>query len=176
MAIRNTLVREFYHILPPTLFFFASFNVIVLTVALISGEGVANLPSHATATLAALVCGKAVLIADATPFFNRYPQKPLIWNTAWKAALYLAVTLSLRLAEKLLSAATGHYGFSSGLEHEVAAFEWPRFWAVQIWLVILFVAYAGFAELVREIGRARIIRMFFGPVGRQSPEAEAGTA
>jgi hypothetical protein len=173
MAIRNKLVREFYHILPPTLFFLVSFNVIVLTVALISGEGVANLPNHATATVAALVCGKAVLIADAMPFFNRYPEKPLIWNTAWKAALYVSVTLTLRLAEKLLSAATGDYGFASGVEHEVAAFEWPRFWAVQLWLVILFLAYAGFGELVREIGRARIIGMFFGPVTRRSPEAGA---
>lgn len=174
MAVRDTLVREFYHILPPTLFFFISFNVIVLTVALISGGPVASLPSHATATVAALVCGKAVLIADSMPFFNRYPEKPLIWNTAWKAALYLAVTLTLRLAEKLLSAATGAYGFAAGLEHEVAAFEWPRFWAIQLWLAILFLAYAGFGEFVREIGRRRIIGMFFGPVAR--PSSEAGTA
>lgn len=173
MAARDVIVREIQHILPPTLFFFISFNVIVLTVALISGEGAASLPSHVTATVAALVCGKAVLIADSMPFFNRYPEKPLIWNSAWKAALYLVITLVLRLAEKLISAATGEYGFSSGLEHEVAAFEWPRFWAIQLWLMILFLAYAGFGELVREVGRARIIRMFFGPVARPSPEAGA---
>ena len=174
MVIRETLVREFYHLLPPTLFFLVSFNVIVLTVELIAPGTGPSLANHAAAIVAALVCGKAVLIADAMPFFNRYPEKPLIWNTAWKAALYIAVTLVLRLAEKLLSAATGDYGFASGLEREVAAFEWSRFWAIQLWLAILFVAYAGFGELVREIGRDRIIRMFFGPVA--PPKRQAGAA
>lgn len=173
MTTRNYIVRELHHMLPPTIFFLFSFNVIVLTVALIAHGTAASLPSHAAAIVAALVCGKAVLIADAMPFFNRYPEEPLIWNTAWKAALYLAVTLILRLAEKLISAATGEYGFASGIEHEVAGFEWPRFWAVQLWLAILFIAYAGFGELTREIGRARIIQMFFGPVSRQSPEVGA---
>jgi hypothetical protein len=174
MATRDFIVRELHHMLPPTVFFLISFNVIVLTIALISDGTAASLPSHAAASLAALVCGKAVLIADAMPFFNRYPEKPLIWNTAWKAALYLAVTLILRLAEKLISAATGEYGFASGVEHEVAGFEWPRFWAVQLWLAILFLAYAGFGELTRELGRTRIIQMFFGPASRQA--AETGPA
>ena len=174
MTTRNFIVRELHHMLPPTVFFLISFNVIVLTVALIADGTAASLPGHAAASVAALVCGKAVLIADALPFFNRYPEKPLIWNTAWKAGLYLAVTLVIRLAEKLISAATGEYGFASGLEHEVAAFEWPRFWAVQIWLAILFFFYAGTGELVREIGRERIVRMFFGPVAR--PSSKAGAA
>jgi hypothetical protein len=173
MSTKDFIVRELHHMVPPTVFFLISFNVLVLTTALISDGTAASLPSHAAASLAALVCGKAVLIADALPFFNRYPEKPLIWNTGWKAALYLAVTLILRLAEKLISAATGEYGFASGLEHEVAGFEWPRFWAVQLWLAILFLAYAGFGELSREIGRTRIIQMFFGPVARRSPGAGA---
>jgi hypothetical protein len=173
VATRDFIVRELHHMLPPTVFFLISFNVIVLTVALIADGTAASLPGHATASLAALVCGKAVLIADALPFFNRYPEKPLIWNTAWKAALYLAVTLIIRLAERLISAATGDYGFASGLEHEIAVFEWPRFWAIQLWLAILFVGYAGSGELSRVIGRSRIVKMFFGPLAARSPEAGA---
>jgi hypothetical protein len=172
MATRNFIVRELHHMLPPTVFFLVSFNFIVLTVALIADGTTASLPGHAAASLAALVCGKAVLIADALPFFNRYPEKPLIWNAAWRAGLYLAVTLILRLAEKLISAATGEYGFASGIEHEVAGFEWPRFWAIQLWLAILFLSYAGFGELCRVVGRPRMIQMFFGPVAR--PDAQAG--
>jgi hypothetical protein len=33
--------------------------------------------------LAALILGKAVLIADLLPFINRYPDKPLVYNVVW---------------------------------------------------------------------------------------------
>lgn len=160
------VVKKFKHMLPPTVFFVVCFNVIVLTLSLLSDGAWASAGIHATATLGGLVCGKAVLIADKLPFFNRYPEKPLIWNTAWKTALYLIVTLCFRLLEKLVAAATNDYGFSAGLEDEAAHFEWTRFWAIQLWLAILFFAYSGFGEFVRAVGRERVIQMFLGPIDR----------
>ncbi|WP_424932194.1 hypothetical protein [Amaricoccus macauensis] len=165
--MRDFIIREFRHVLPPTIFFVVSFNILVLSVALIArGEG-GDLPTYAAATVAALICGKAVLVADKLPFFNRYPEKPLIWNAAWKAGLYVLVTILFRLAEAMLSAATGEYGFAAGMQHEVAEFSWARFWAVQLWLVLLFFGYSAFRELVDELGRERIIGMYFGPVNRE---------
>ncbi|MEM7497224.1 MAG: hypothetical protein AAF371_04435 [Pseudomonadota bacterium] len=152
--------------LPPTVFFVISFNVIVLTVEMVERGGVASASAHLAATLAGMVCGKAVLVADRLPFFNRYPEHPLIWNTAWKAGLYVLVTFLFRLLKKLLSAAAGEYGFAAGIEAEAAHFGWARFFAIQLWLVILFFAYAGFGELVNEIGRERVLSMFFGQVER----------
>jgi len=35
----------------------------------------------ASATIAALVVAQVVLIADMLPFINRFPEKPLIYNT-----------------------------------------------------------------------------------------------
>ncbi len=166
------LVGEIRHMLPPTIFFLVSFNLIVLTVALLSEGGGASLASHAGASVAALLCGKAVLIADKLPFFNRYPDRPLAWNVAWKAGLYVLVTLLFRLLEAVLSAATGDYGLAGGLEREAAEFSWARFAAIQLWLVILFVAYTAFGELVGQIGRARMLAMFFGPM----PEPSAARA
>jgi hypothetical protein len=158
------VVREMRHMLPPTVFFAVSFNVLVLTVALFSDGRFASLPTHMTATVAALLCGKAVLIADRLPFFNRYPDRPLAWNVAWKAALYVLVTLVVRLLERLLGAATADAGFAAGLAEEAAAFDWARFCAVQLWLVLLFLAYAAAGELIGQMGRERVMRMFFGPM------------
>ncbi|MEL6217398.1 MAG: hypothetical protein AAFR79_02860 [Pseudomonadota bacterium] len=157
-------MREFKHMLPPTVFFIISFNVIVLTVALLAEKAGAGWGAHAAATFAAMVCGKAVIVADKLPFFNRYPDRPLIWNVAWKTALYVAVTFLFRLAEALVAAATGEYGFAAGLEHEVSAFSWARFAAIQLWLVILFFAYTAFGEVIGQVGRSRMIAMFFGPM------------
>ena len=38
--------------------------------------------------LTALILGKAVQIADMVPMINRFPNKPLIYNVAWKTLIY----------------------------------------------------------------------------------------
>ena len=38
---------------------------------------------------------------------------------------------------------------------------WPHFWGVQLWLLILLLVYCSLRELVRTLGRERIIKMFF---------------
>jgi hypothetical protein len=152
---------------PPTLFFLVAFNVLALTVAMVANEGVASVATHVKVTVGALIAGKAVLLADRLPFFNRYPHKPLVWNVVWKAALYVAVTMALRLAERLVSAALAPDGFAHAFAHEAAAFDWPRFWAVQMWLAILFLTYSAFREAVGVIGRERALAIFLAPPDRR---------
>jgi hypothetical protein len=50
---------------------------------------------------------------------------------------------------------------------------WPHFWAVQILLLLLILLYCTIRELVRIIGRDRILAMFFG-WGRTKRNDEAG--
>jgi len=156
----SAIAHEARQMLPPFAFFFVSFNLLALTVALLSPTRDVSVVSHAAATLGALLVGKAVLLAEMLPFVDRYRNRPLIWNTVWKAGLYVAVTLVLRLAEKLVSAATSGYGFSVGVADEVKGVDWAHFWAVQLWLALLFLVYTGFREAVREIGAERVRRMF----------------
>jgi hypothetical protein len=55
---------------------------------------------------------------------------------------------------------TGELGAANHrLMHEVV---WPHFWAVQLWLVVLLFVYCTLRELVRAIGREKILEMFFG--------------
>src|SRR5262245_7757953 len=53
--------------LPPTIFFFVGFNFIVLTTNLLVAAYGAAVSSFMLATVAALVVGKAVITANATP-------------------------------------------------------------------------------------------------------------
>jgi hypothetical protein len=39
---------------------------------------------------------------------------------------------------------------------------WPHFWAIQILLVVLILMYCTLHELVRVIGRDKILEIFFG--------------
>lgn len=155
------ILHEVRLMLAPTIFFFVCFNMLVLTIAFMDPVRGFSIASHSAATVGALIVGKAVLIADKLPFFNRYPHKPLIYNTLWKAALYIAITMLIRIAEALLSAATNEYGFATGVAEEAAHFTWGRFAAIQMWLAILFLVYTGFRELANQIGPQRMREMFF---------------
>src|SRR6478672_13816335 len=72
------LLRELREMLPPTIFFFIGFNLIVLTTNLILADYSVAFGNFMLATTAALVVGKAVLVADEMPFLGRYDRAPLI--------------------------------------------------------------------------------------------------
>src|SRR5215471_12584960 len=71
-GVRAFLIKELKEVLPPTLFFATSFNLLVLTINLILADYLASFVSFLVATTAALVVGKSVLVADAMPFLRRF--------------------------------------------------------------------------------------------------------
>ena len=62
------VIKELREILPPMVFFAVSFNLIVLTTDLILADYRRSVGNFMVATMAALVVGKAVLVANVTPF------------------------------------------------------------------------------------------------------------
>src|ERR1700740_813538 len=68
------LVREFREILPPTIFFFTGFNLIVLTTNLLLADYGAQFASFMIATASALVVAKAVLAANAMPAIRHFDR------------------------------------------------------------------------------------------------------
>src|SRR5215472_15333677 len=70
------LLRELREMLPPTIFFFIGFNLILLTTNLLLADYGAAFGSFMLATAAALVVGKAVLVANATRSIRRYDRAP----------------------------------------------------------------------------------------------------
>ena len=63
------------HVLPPTIFFFVGFNLILWTKRLILEEHGVEFSGFLTATLAALLVGKAVLVTDKIPFMRRFERR-----------------------------------------------------------------------------------------------------
>src|SRR5262245_63966328 len=96
------LKEELEAMLPPTIFFFVALQLVALIrVLMLRGTGIA-VSTPLQVTLAALVLGKAVLIADMLPFINRYPEKPLIYNIAWKTVIYVLVSMFIHYLEHLV--------------------------------------------------------------------------
>src|SRR5262245_6538579 len=156
------VVKEFKEALPPILFFAIGFNLIELTTQLILDDYLVRFANFMVATGAALVVGKAVLVANALPLIRRFDARPMIEPILFKTAVYVAIVLIVRVLEKLIEYFVGG-GTLDGLAADVAAhFSWHRFAAVQIWIAVLFFLYTAMTELGRRLGEGTLFKMFFG--------------
>jgi hypothetical protein len=160
----DLIKKEFYEMIPPTLFFFVALHIVALIRSLMVKATGIPLSTTASVAIAALVLGKSVLLADMLPMINRFPQRPLIYNVAWKTLIYMIVAGLIHYAEHLVDFVRETGGLVSGNEKLLAEMSWPRFWAIQILLLVLIVMYCTIDELARAIGKQKFVRMFFGPL------------
>src|SRR5215471_7409109 len=96
------LLREFLEILPPTIFFFIGFNLILLTTNLILADYGEQFSNFMLATAAALVVGKAVLVANAMRTIRHYDRAPLIRPILFKTVFYWGIVFIARLLEHFI--------------------------------------------------------------------------
>ena len=162
--LSTTLKKEFFELLPPTIFFFIALHIVAFVrVLMLKGTGISPLSTMSIA-VAALILGKAVLIADLLPMINRFPNNPLIYNVAWKTLIYLLMATLIHYLERLIDFWRQTGGLVAGNKELLAKIVWPHFWAIQIILLVLIVMYCTMHELVRVIGKEKVLRIFFGPM------------
>jgi hypothetical protein len=155
------VVREFRHVLPPTLFFAAGFNLVVLSMNLVLADYLLRFGGFLLATTSALIVGKAVLVADKMPLLRRFDTAPLIRPILFKTLIYWACVFVARLLEAFV-----HYAWESGsvvgfFAHLQAQFSWHRFLFIQIWILVLFLIYTTVAELNALFGDGELFRLLF---------------
>jgi hypothetical protein len=156
------VLHEFLEMLPPTIFFFIGFNLIVLTTNLILADYVIAFGNFMLATGAALVVGKSVLVANAMALLRRYDRAPLIQPILFKTVVYWAVVFVARLLEHFIRFwLVEHNPVSEFVPHMISTFSWHRFAAIQIWILVLFLLYVTATELNHLFGHGELRRIFF---------------
>src|SRR5215831_9795003 len=100
--ILEKLKEEFFAVLPPTIFFFLALHLVTFIRVLIAKGSHFEPLSTMSIAVAALILGKAVLIADILPAINRYPDKPLAYNVAWKTTIYWLMATAIHYVERLI--------------------------------------------------------------------------
>jgi len=165
ISVMRKLIEKLKHeikvLIPVTLFFFVSFQLLALTQALMLKQYGIHVAIFVEALIGALIVSKVVVITDHLTFVNRFPEKPLIYNVLWKTFIYVAASVVVRYAEHLIEflSKTGDLAEANHeLIHHVV---WPHFWVVQLWLFVLLLVYCSLRELIRVMGREEVIRIFF---------------
>ncbi len=159
--LRHKLTHEVRELIPVTLFFFFTLQLLALTEALMLKQYGIDVTTFLTATLMAMIVAKAVVLTDHFAFVNRYRARPLICNVVWKTIIYFTVSLFVRYLEHLIDAWRKSSGFAEANRLLFEEIVWPHFWAVQLWLLVLLLIYCAFRELFSVLGRDRSTAMFF---------------
>jgi hypothetical protein len=149
--------------LPPTIFFFVAFNLILFTKRLILEAYLIQFAGFAIATAAALIVGKSVLVANAIPFIKRFDYAPLAQPILFKTVVYTVFVFVARLIEAFI-----RYLFENGvigggrfIEEQLGSFSWHQFIATQMWIFVLFLVYTTATELNELFGDGELRKIFF---------------
>jgi hypothetical protein len=160
---RAFVVHEFREMLPPTIFFFLGFNLILFSKRLLLADYLIEFSGFVIATTSALVVGKTVLVANMMPLMRRFDYAPLIQPVLFKTAFYTVLVSVARLMEALVHymIAGGSLGDGGFLDDLLDRFSWNRFIAVQLWVFVLFLVYVTASELNDHFGDGELFKIFF---------------
>ena len=134
-GVFSFLRHEFLAVVPPTLFFFVGFNLILFTKRLFVAEYLIQYAGFLIATTGALIVGKVVLVTDKMPFLRRFDDAPLAYPILFKSFVYALFVSVARLIEALVHylVAGGVLGGGHFIEHLIGNFSWAHFLAACSW-------------------------------------------
>jgi hypothetical protein len=155
------LLHEVREALPPTIFFFVGFNFVVLTTNLLVAQYLVAVSNFMLATLAALVFGKAVLVANKIPLLKRYDRAPLIQPILFKTAFYWVIVFFARLLERFVHFVVEGNPPGDFITYLITTFSWHRFSAISLWILVLFLIYVTATEMSHLFGPGELRRLFF---------------
>jgi hypothetical protein len=155
------LLHEAREAVPPTIFFFVGFNFIVFTTNLLLADYAVAVSSFMLATVAALIVGKAVLVANAMPLLGLYDRAPLIRPILFKTAFYWVVVFFARLLERFVHFALEGNPPGDFIAYLITTFSWHRFSAISLWILALFLIYVTASEFSHLFGPDEMRRLLF---------------
>lgn len=163
-ASSETLRQKAYHELKQyiviVLYLWVVFGLFLLYKSVILDEEHIDYLAHGIALINALVLGKFVLIARALHLGDRAEDRPLIYSTLFKSALFSIVLACCKILE---DAAVGFYHGKS-LSQSIADLGGGTLKGIltmTLLLFVLLVPFFGYGDLQRVLGEDKLTRLFF---------------
>ncbi len=155
------LKDEVIRIVPAILYFWISFSLIYFTIGLALRPDDTRYLSYFTVALTALIMGKVLIIVNALPFINAFPQKPLIYNIVWKFCIFSSMIFLIEALHSYFHLCLKLKNSALAWQHLSAEVLSPLFWSAALWLCLVFGVYIFFTELARVIGVEKIRKIMF---------------
>jgi hypothetical protein len=170
--IGKVLLHEVRLVIPPTLFFFFGFNLILVTKRLFLADYLIAYTGFLIATTSALIVGKVVLVADKLAFLAWFDDEPLAYPILFKTVVYTVLVFIARPLEAFIHYLVDGNAIGGGqfIRHELGQFSWPHFIAIQMWIFVLFLIYVTATELDELFGDGELYKILFK---RRSSAAKA---
>lgn len=161
MKLVQALKRHVLALLPPMIVFFIAFTLILVTKRLILSEYGISWSGFGSAFIGAYLIGKVVLMVDKLPISRKSSDRRLIYIASWKCLIYFLAAGLFQYLERVVPLVLKHGSLPEAQRLLLQGTVWPHVWLVQMWLAVLFFIYCVTRELVRAIGRERVLRLLF---------------
>ena len=139
---------------------FIGFNFIVFTTNLLLADYAVAVSSFMLATVAALVVGKAVLVANVMPYLDAMSRSADRADTVQDGLLLggrvLPAFSSVSCTFRSRAIRLGDF-----IPYLITTFSWHRFSAISLWILVLFLIYVTASEFSHLFGPGELRRLFF---------------
>ena len=160
---RNRIARELRALIPVWVFFLLAFSLLRLTSAVLLSEHGLQPERTSLVLIGSIIVAKVFLIAEKLPFTDRMRDRPVMQRSLWKTSIYFVGCLVFQYLDawiRLSRAGNALKAAGAGALQEMGT---PRFWVIQLWLILLLLAWSSTRELIYSLGRERFTILFFGP-------------
>jgi hypothetical protein len=165
--VLSVVIEEFKEAIPATLFFLVVFHIVAWTRMLMLDSYGITLGHSSLATIGALIVAKAILIADKLHMANWFAHRPLVLSILWKALFFSIFTWLFRGVEEFIPLISKYESIRVAFQHLLEEVVWTHFFALNILVFISLLIYCSAVELVRVLGKEKVIAIFFSnPEGK----------
>lgn len=161
MSIAKLIKDEAKELLVVTLFFLSGFLLILGLFELMLEDYDIHFNAWVKAVVAALVLAKVVLILRGRAFMQAFQNSYGIVRVLYKTIIYLVGVFVILTLERVVEAYGDPGGFLTALKQLVETRKIYHVMAVTLLVGVLLAAFNCWEELLREVGRERVVNAFF---------------
>ena len=160
MSIAKFIKHEAKELLIVTLFFLLGFLLVLGLFKLMLTDYNIQFHTCTKALVGALVLAKVVLILKGRAFMQAFPNYYGIVRVLYKTIIYLVGVFVILTLERVVEAYGDAGGFLTALKHVAETRKIYHIMAVTLLVGVLLTAYNCWEELLREVGRERVVDAF----------------
>jgi len=166
--LEKKAIHEFKELLGVSLYLFIFFGMFIVYKGIVLRQHQIDFAAHGVALINALVLGKFLLIAKAFHPGKEADNKPLVYPTLLKSAIFAPVLMVCKILE---DAAVGHFHGESfvGSLADLGGGSWNAVLVLTGMLFVVLLPLIAFGELDRVVGEGRVRRLFFRPRDLSKP-------